>query len=176
MAESACILAGSRQKVYMPDPEAGCPMADMITGEQLRALKAQHPGAAVVTYVNSSAEVKAESDCCVTSANAVQVARSYASDQPIIFVPDRHLGSYTAEQLGRAFILWPGFCPTHQRITAAASAARRAEYPDAEVLVHPECTPDAAAAAAAEAAEDGIDWTFPPMVDVARTALGPTRS
>ena len=138
MAETAAILNPGKT-VLLPAADAGCPMADMITGEQLRALKAQHPGAKVLCYVNSTAEVKAESDCCVTSANAVQVARSYASDQPIIFVPDRHLGSYTAEQLGRAFILWPGFCPTHARLTETHIQTARELHPGAPVLVHPEC-------------------------------------
>ena len=138
MAETAAILNPGKT-VLLPDTGAGCPMADMITGDQLRELKAQHPSAKVLCYVNSTADVKAESDCCVTSANAVDVARSFAPDQEIIFVPDRHLGSYTAEQLGRAFILWPGFCPTHARFTEVHITAARAAHPGAPVLVHPEC-------------------------------------
>jgi quinolinate synthase len=102
-------------------------------------LKAKHPGAKVLCYVNSTAEIKAESDCCVTSSNAVAVARSFPADQEIIFVPDQHLGSWTAEQLGRKFILWPGFCPTHARMTDRQIALARAEHPGAPVLVHPEC-------------------------------------
>jgi len=138
MAETAAILNPGKT-VLLPAADAGCPMADMITGEQLRALKAQHPGAKVLCYVNSTAEVKAESDCCVTSANAVEVASRFAPDQEIIFVPDRHLGSYTAEKLGRTFVLWPGFCPTHARLTERQVAEARAAHPGAPVLVHPEC-------------------------------------
>jgi len=138
MAETAAIL-NPHKTVLLPTPDAGCPMADMITGEQLRDLKAKHPGAKVLCYVNSTAEIKAESDCCVTSSNAVAVARSFPADQKIIFVPDQHLGSWTAEQLGRSFILWPGFCPTHARMTDRQIALARAEHPGAPVLVHPEC-------------------------------------
>ena len=138
MAETAAILNPGKT-VLIPDADAGCPMADMITGAQLRALKDKHPQAKTLCYVNSTAEVKAESDCCVTSANAVAVARSFPQDQEIIFVPDRHLGSFTAEQLNRSFILWPGFCPTHARMSAAHITHARADHPGALVLVHPEC-------------------------------------
>jgi quinolinate synthase len=138
MAETAAIL-NPNKTVLLPTPDAGCPMADMITGEQLRDLKAKHPGAKVLCYVNSTAEIKAESDCCVTSSNAVAVARSFTADQKIIFVPDQHLGSWTAEQLGRSFILWPGFCPTHARMTDRQIALAREAHPGAPVLVHPEC-------------------------------------
>jgi len=138
MAETAAILNPDKT-VLLPAADAGCPMADMITGEQLRALKAQHPGAKVLCYVNSTAEIKAESDCCVTSANAIAVAQSFPLAQEIIFVPDRHLGAYTAEKLGRSFVLWPGFCPTHARLTEQQVRAARAAHPGAPVLVHPEC-------------------------------------
>lgn len=138
MAETAAILNPGKT-VLLPDADAGCPMADMITGGQLRELKAQHPGAKVLCYVNSTAEIKAESDCCVTSANAVAVAQTYPPDQEIIFVPDRHLGSYTAEKLGRTFVLWPGFCPTHARMNERQISSARAAHPGAPVLVHPEC-------------------------------------
>jgi len=138
MAETAAIL-NPRKTVLLPTPDAGCPMADMITGEQLRELKSKHPGAKVLCYVNSTAEIKAESDCCVTSSNALAVARSFPADQEIIFVPDQHLGSWTAEQLGRKFILWPGFCPTHARMTDRQIELARAKHPVAPVLVHPEC-------------------------------------
>jgi quinolinate synthase len=138
MAETAAIL-NPNKTVLLPTPDAGCPMADMITGDQLRELKAKHPSAKVLCYVNSTAEIKAESDCCVTSSNAVAVARSFPADQKIIFVPDQHLGSWTAEQLGRSFILWPGFCPTHARMTDRQIALARAAHPGAPVLVHPEC-------------------------------------
>lgn len=138
MAETAAIL-NPRKTVLLPTPDAGCPMADMITGEQLRELKVKHPSAKVLCYVNSTAEIKAESDCCVTSSNAVAVARSIPADQQIIFVPDQHLGAWTAEQLGRKFILWPGFCPTHARMTDHQIALAREQHPGAPVLVHPEC-------------------------------------
>ncbi len=138
MAETAAILNPGKT-VLLPAADAGCPMADMITGDQLRELKTQHPGAKVLCYVNSTAEIKAESDCCVTSSNAVAVAQSFAPDQEIIFVPDRHLGSFTAEKLGRTFILWPGFCPTHARMTEAHIRIARAAHPGAPLLVHPEC-------------------------------------
>jgi len=137
MAETAAILNPAKT-VLLPDREAGCPMADMINADQLRALKAEHPHAKVLCYVNSTAEIKAESDCCVTSANAVAIARSFPENQEIIFVPDRHLGAYTAEMLNRKFILWPGFCPTHQRFMAEQIAAAREAHPAAVVLVHPE--------------------------------------
>lgn len=137
MAETAVILNPDKT-VLLPDLDAGCPMADMITGDQLRAFKAEHPGAKVACYVNSTAEVKAESDICCTSSNALAVVRSLG-DGEVIFVPDRHLGSYTAEKLGRPLILWPGFCPTHQHFSVADIDALRAAHPGAPVLVHPEC-------------------------------------
>ena len=138
MAETAAILNPSK-KVLIPDETAGCPMADMITGAQLRELKAQHPGAAAVCYVNSTAEVKAECDICVTSGNAERVMATFPKDREIIFVPDRHLGSHIAEKLGVSYILWPGYCPTHARLTAKQVADARAAHPGAPVLVHPEC-------------------------------------
>ena len=138
MAETAAILNPDKT-VLLPAADAGCPMADMINGDQLRALKALHPHAKVLCYVNSTAEIKAESDCCVTSSNAVAVAQTYPPSQEIIFVPDRHLGAFTAEKLGRSFILWPGFCPTHARMTESHIRAARAAHPGAPVLVHPEC-------------------------------------
>jgi len=137
MAETAAILNPGKT-VLIPDPSAGCPMADMINGEQVRGLKRQHPGAKVLCYVNSTAEVKAECDCCVTSANALKIAEAF-KDHEIIFVPDRHLGSYTAEQMGKQFVLWPGYCPTHARLTAKLVESARAAHPCAPVMVHPEC-------------------------------------
>jgi quinolinate synthase len=141
MAETAAILCPGR-KVLVPDTHAGCPMANMLTVRELRALKAQHPAARVVCYVNSSAQVKAESDICCTSANAVQVVRSLPAASEIIFVPDRSLGEYAAKQAGRPLILWPGYCPTHHRIFAADILRARGEHPGAKVVVHPECTAD----------------------------------
>lgn len=141
MAETAAILNPSKT-VLIPNPDAGCPMADMITGEQLRAMKAKHPNAKAVCYVNSTAEVKAECDMCVTSGNAEKVMRTFAPDQEIIFVPDQHLGGHIAAMLGRRYELWPGYCPTHAMLTAEKIAAARREHPGAIVMVHPECAKD----------------------------------
>ena len=141
MAETAKILNPSRT-VLAPDPSAGCPMADMVTAEQLRALKAANPGAKAVCYVNSTAEVKAECDICVTSGNAEKVMSRFAPDEKIIFVPDRHLGGHIAGMLGLTYTLWPGYCPTHASLTAKAVADARALHPGAPVLVHPECARD----------------------------------
>jgi quinolinate synthase len=139
MAETAAIL--SPQKiVLLPEPHAGCPMADMITAEQLRALKQHHSGAVVVCYVNSSAEVKAESDYCCTSANAVEVVNSLGKDKKIIFVPDQYLGQFVASRTGRDLILWPGYCPTHVLITEDDIKKTKSEHPEAIVMAHPECT------------------------------------
>ena len=139
MAETAAMLS-PQKTVLLPAKDAGCPMADMITAEQLRELKGRHPGAIVVCYVNSSAEVKAESDYCCTSANAVSVVGSLPAGREIIFVPDQYLGQFAAERTGRDLILWNGYCPTHVRITEEAVSAARAEHPGAKVIVHPECT------------------------------------
>ena len=141
MAETAAILNPGKT-VLIPDPSAGCPMADMITGEQLRELKARHPGAKAVCYVNSTAEVKAECDVCVTSGNAERVMATFAPDEEIIFVPDQHLGSHIMGMLGRKYLLWPGYCPTHAALSAKAIADARAAHPGAPVLVHPECAKD----------------------------------
>jgi quinolinate synthase len=139
MAETAAILSPTKT-VLLPEPEAGCPMADMITADQLRRLKAEHPGALVVCYVNSTAEVKAESDYCCTSANAVELVRLLPKDRPILFVPDQNLGQHTARQTGRALILWPGYCRSHVVISDEDIRAAKSRYPDAVVMVHPECT------------------------------------
>jgi quinolinate synthase len=140
MAETAALLCPGRT-VLEPDPNAGCPMADMVTPRELAVAKARHPEAAVVTYVNSSAAVKALSDICCTSANAVKIVESIPADRPILFVPDQCLGEYVAQKTGRTnVLLWPGFCPTHHRILAEHVAARRKEIPGAEVCVHPECS------------------------------------
>ncbi len=137
MAETAAILNPDKT-VLMPDARAGCPMADMITGAQLREFKAKHPGAKVVCYVNSTAEVKAESDCCCTSGNAARIVQHYADDE-VLFVPDQHLGSVVEEQLGRKLILWPGYCPTHARINPKDILDLKAAHPRALALAHPEC-------------------------------------
>lgn len=141
MAETAAIL-NPKKTVLIPDETAGCPMADMITGEQLRALKAKHPGAAAVCYVNSTAEVKAECDMCVTSGNAEKVMATFPKDREILFVPDQHLGGYISGKFGVEYVLWPGYCPTHARLTAAQIAAARKEHPGVPVMVHPECAKD----------------------------------
>lgn len=141
MAETAFILSPNRT-VLLPRLESGCPMADMADADGVRALKAKHPGAVVVTYVNSSAEVKAESDLCVTSANAVKIIRSIPADREIIFVPDRGLGAFCAREADRELILWPGYCPVHMRITSEMILRRKAEFPDAEVIIHPESALD----------------------------------
>ena len=139
MAETAAILSPEKT-VLLPDKSAGCPMADMITADQLRQLKQGNPDALVVCYVNSSAEVKAESDYCCTSANAVEIVNSLPEDKRIIFVPDQHLGQFVAERTGRELVLWPGYCTTHVLITVDDINAARAKYPDAIVMAHPECT------------------------------------
>ena len=141
MAETAAILNPGKT-VLVPDATAGCPMADMITADQLRALKAQHPGAAAVCYVNSTAEVKAECDICVTSGNAERVMKTFPKDREIIFVPDQHLGSHIAGLLGTEYVLCPGYCPTHARLTVKNIEDARAAHPLAPVMVHPECRKD----------------------------------
>jgi quinolinate synthase len=138
MAETASILS-PHKTVLMPDARAGCPMANMVTAEGLRALKSQHPQAQVVAYVNTSADVKAEADVCCTSANAVDIVRRFPDDQPLIFVPDRNLGDYVARQVGREMILWQGWCHVHDDIRAADVLAQRERHPGAKVMAHPEC-------------------------------------
>lgn len=138
MAETAAILSPNKT-VLLPDKSAGCPMADMIDADQLRTLKAEHPDALVVCYVNSSAKVKAESDYCCTSSNAVEVVKSLPEDRKIIFVPDQHLGQFTAERTGRDLVLWPGYCTTHVTISAEDISKVKNEHPDALVIMHPEC-------------------------------------
>ncbi len=139
MAETAAILSPEKT-VLLPDKFAGCPMADMITAEQIRQLKQEYPDALLVCYVNSSAEVKAESDYCCTSANAVEIVNSLPEDKRIIFVPDQHLGRFVAERTGRDLVLWPGYCITHVMITEDDINTAKSKYPDAIVMAHPECT------------------------------------
>ncbi len=142
MAETAAVLNPGKL-VLLPDPNAGCPMAAMIDADGLRALKAAHPeAAAVVCYVNSTAEVKALSDVCCTSSNAVQVVESIEPGRPVIFVPDRYLGTYVAGRTGRELILADGYCPTHVRILPEHVRELKRIYPAAEVMVHPECRPE----------------------------------
>jgi len=154
MAETASILCPDKV-VLLPDVNAGCPMADMITAQRLRAKKKEHPQAVVVCYINSSAEVKAESDICCTSANAVGVVESLDARE-ILFIPDQYLGHYVSARTGKKMILWPGFCPTHVRIRPERIRELRQEYPQAKVVVHPECTPDVIALADEVASTSGM--------------------
>ncbi|MFA5399454.1 MAG: quinolinate synthase NadA [Dehalococcoidia bacterium] len=145
MAETASILS-PESVVLLPDSESGCPMADMITVEQLIARKKELPGVRVVCYVNSSAAVKAESDICCTSANAVNVVRSMG-DGEILFIPDQYLGHYVSTILHRPMVLWPGFCPTHVKIQAQDIIDRKKKHPGTVALAHPECRPEVTAVA-----------------------------
>ncbi|MEW6324663.1 MAG: quinolinate synthase NadA [Nitrospirota bacterium] len=155
MAETAAILCPDKT-VLIPDRDAGCSMSDMITVEQLRAMKAKHPAAVVVCYVNTTAAIKAESDICCTSANAVRVVESIPKDKEIIFIPDQFLGQHVMEQTGRKMILYNGYCPTHFRIMAADLLEAKAEHPKAQVFAHPECTSEVTALADQVASTSGI--------------------
>lgn len=155
MAESAKILSPEKT-VLIPAKDAGCPMADMITAEQLIEFKKQYPGYAVATYINSSAAVKAESDVIVTSSNALKVIRGM-NEKNIIFGPDRNLGSFIAKQCpDKNIVLWKGFCPTHHKIKAEDVIKIKEAYPKAELLVHPECTPEVTALADYAGSTKGI--------------------
>ena len=146
MAETAKIL--SPEKIVLhPVPDSGCPMADMADAESLREFKKQYPDAITVCYVNSTADVKTEVDICCTSGNAEKVIEALPKDKQIIFLPDKNLGANMANKLGRDMILWDGFCPTHMRIQPEMIDRRRKEFPDAIVMVHPECTPEVVAMA-----------------------------
>jgi len=145
MAETASILCPDKT-VLLPDMDAGCPMANMITAERLREKKKEYPKAKVVCYINSSAEVKAESDVCCTSANAIRVIESLAAEE-LLFVPDQYLGHYVSTKTDKKMILWPGYCPTHVRIQPEHITKLRQEYPQAKVVVHPECKPEVIALA-----------------------------
>lgn len=139
MAETAKILSPEKT-VLIPDRNAGCPMADMITADELRKLKAEHPRAKVLCYVNTTAEVKAECDVCCTSGNARQVVKeAFQPEDEIIFAPDQYLAHYISTVTGRKFISWKGYCPTHVKILPEDITAKRALHKGAEILVHPEC-------------------------------------
>jgi quinolinate synthase len=142
MAETASILSPEKT-VLLPDPDAGCSLADSITAPQLRAWKAKHPGAVVVMYVNTTAEVKAETDYCVTSANAVAVVdhiyRTHGEDTEILFGPDMFLGAYVEKTLGRKMHVWDGECHVHAGIRPRDISAMRDAHPGADFLIHPEC-------------------------------------
>jgi quinolinate synthase len=146
MAESAKILS-PQKTVLLPEINAECPMADMVTAGDVKKMKTKYPNAAVVCYINTSAEVKAECDVCCTSSNAVKVIESLAEEE-IIFVPDRNLGDYIAKKVPRKkMILWEGYCITHERVTAEDVTKVKEAHPDALVLVHPECRPEVVALA-----------------------------
>jgi quinolinate synthase len=140
MAETAAIISPEKT-VLLPANDACCPMADMITADELKLVKSRHPEAAVVCYVNTTAEVKAESDICCTSSNAVKVVNSLQEDQ-IIFVPDRNLGRYTQRFTKKEILPWEGFCTVHDRITPDHVRKAHDLHPDAVILVHPECRPE----------------------------------
>ena len=145
MAETASILCPDKV-VLLPDLNAGCPMANMVTAEGLRQRKEELPDAAVVCYINSTAEVKAESDICCTSANAIKVVDSLDSEQ-ILFIPDQYLGHYISTKTKKRFFLWPGFCLAHVRILPEHIIKLKEDYPQARVVVHPECRPEVIALA-----------------------------
>lgn len=148
MAETASILCPDK-KVIMPDRNAGCPMADMLTVKELRDLKQKHPQATVVAYVNTSAEVKAESDVCCTSANAVSVVNALREKKEIIFIPDKYLADFVSRKTARKLIVWDGFCPVHVKILPGDIKREKGLHPEACVIVHPECLPGVIALASA---------------------------
>ncbi len=140
MAETASILCPDKT-ILIPDPAAGCPMANMITAEDVRELKKRHPKAVVVGYVNTPAEVKAELDVCCTSTNAVDIISKIKSEE-IIFVPDKYLADYVSKKTGKRLIAWEGYCPTHVKIMPEDILKKVRLHPDAIVMVHPECRPE----------------------------------
>jgi quinolinate synthase len=145
MAETASILCPEK-KVILPEVHAGCPMANMITADKLIEKKREFPHATVVAYVNTPANVKAESDICCTSANAVRVVQSLDAGE-ILFVPDQYLGQYVSTRVNKKMIFWPGYCPTHVKIRAEDIIRLKSEYPEARAVVHPECRPEVIAVA-----------------------------
>lgn len=138
MAESVSILSPDK-KVLMPDPDAGCSLSSMVTAQDILNWRKEYPSGLVVSYVNTCAEVKAESDICCTSSNATNVVKSLPEDADILFVPDFFLGLYTQRQTGRKLHLWPGFCHVHARINHQEVVRMKAVHPDSELLMHPEC-------------------------------------
>jgi quinolinate synthase len=158
MAQTASILCPDK-KVIMPDVNAGCPMANMMSADDLRKLKAEHPDAVVVGYVNTSAEVKAELDYCCTSSNAVRIVEKLAEYKNIIFIPDKYLADYVSRTTGRRLISWSGFCPTHVKILPEDVIREKNFHPDAKVIVHPECLPQVVAMAdAVLSTSQMLDW------------------
>lgn len=155
MAETAKILSPDSE-VLLPAPDAGCPMADMATPEEVAKYRQAHPNAVLVAYVNSTAAVKALVDICCTSANADKVLNSLPPDQEVLFLPDRNLGTNTARKLSRELALWPGFCPVHNRIQPEDVKRIRQQFPNAKLLVHPECLPEVVALADAALSTGGM--------------------
>lgn len=144
MGESAKILNPDK-KVLMPDPKADCPMAHMVTLEEIKRVRAEHEDLAVVCYINSTAEIKALSDVCVTSANALKIVKNIEASK-IFFIPDENLGNYVAQQVPeKEFIFNKGFCPIHKSMSKKLVQEAKAQYPEAEILIHPECIPDVVA-------------------------------
>lgn len=165
MAETAKILS-PRKTVLIPDMNAGCPMADMINADQLREMKAEHPNATVLCYVNTTAEVKAECDLCCTSANAVSIVKDVMKEnKEVIFVPDQYLGDYVATETGCDLITWKGFCPTHARILPEDILRQKDLHPEAVVLAHPECTPEVRMLAHKVMSTEGMCWYANEMKD-----------
>ena len=154
MAETAKILSPDAEVLH-PAPDAGCPMADMADAAGVRAWKEKHPGATVVAYVNTTAETKTEVDICCTSGNALKLVAGLPEGE-VLFVPDANLGSHVAKETGRDIALWPGCCPTHNRIRPEQVRAAKAAHPGAEVLVHPECLPATVAEADAALSTGGM--------------------
>lgn len=140
MAESAKILSPEKT-VLLPEKEAGCPLASMVDVDGLKEMKKKYPGATVVTYVNSTAAVKAESDICCTSSNALKVVESVPGNQ-VLFVPDKNLGQYVARRTSKEVIIWDGYCTTHHRVDPEEVKEVKAAHPDAPIVVHPECPPE----------------------------------
>ncbi|MBS1372154.1 MAG: quinolinate synthase NadA [Lentisphaeria bacterium] len=155
MAETAKLLSPG-SVVLLPNPDAGCPMADMAAADKVAACKAAHPETLIVAYVNTTADVKAHVDICCTSGNAEKIIAALPEDQEILFLPDRNLGGNLNRKLGRHMQLWPGFCPTHDRVTPQMIEEARAAHPGVKVLVHPECDPEVVAVADEALSTGGI--------------------
>ena len=155
MAETAKLLAPN-SIVLLPEVSAGCPMADMASAEAVQALRKEHPEAVFVAYVNTTAAVKAEVDICCTSANAEKIVAAIPEDKEIVFLPDQNLGGNVMKNLNRKMILFPGYCPTHHRIDPEQIAAMRKQYPEAPIVVHPECPVEVTALADAALSTGGM--------------------
>jgi quinolinate synthase len=155
MAETTSILCPDKTVLH-PEPNAVCPLSGMITAESLGEKKKQNPGTRVICYIKSPAEVKAESDICCTSANAVSIVKKLAGAERMMFVPDLYLGDSVCIQTGREMVLWPGYCPSHVKIIPEDIAIQKDEHPGAKLVVHPECTPQVKAMADAVLSTSGI--------------------